>query len=608
MTLILACDGGATFTRAGLYTADRVLIAETTGGPSNPTEYGIDHCVNTLAAVAASLTSEPVAVIAAGIAGAMRRAARETIARRLCAKLGAARVLITDDLHSLLFANAGRSPAVLAIAGTGSSVMAQNAGGQWVLVGGRGRVFGDDGSAHQIAVTALRACAHALDGLGRETCLVEELPAGLGLRAFADMAPWAAAATKEEVAALATTVDAAAGRGDAVACRCIADQAERLAAQTAAAAGQLSLPPDVSVYVHGGVFEHSPRFHAAYDAALRARNANATARSPIVKGHRAVVELALAGGPLPDWVSVCTRDQAASETAPHTEQWDPEQPPLDALSPGAIVKRMNAEDARISRAVACQTPVIAATIEAVVRAFARGGRLIYIGAGTSGRLGVLDASECPATFGVPSDKVLAVIAGGDRALREGVEAAEDDTTQAVSDLDDVAPPMANRDVVVGISASGRTPYTLAALDYAGAKGAATVLLCCKPAPDVRASIVIALDTGPEILPGSTRLKAGTATKLVLNMISTGAMALSGYVYDGLMVGVCPINTKLRRRALGIISALTGTPHAAAERLLDEAHGSVPVAVLMARRHVSLETASRTLEDAGGILREALAKP
>jgi len=262
-------------------------------------------------------------------------------------------------------------------------------------------------------------------------------------------------------------------------------------------------------------------------------------------------------------------------------------------------------DATIIEAVARQRPNIAAVIDAVAKAFLQGGRLIYVGAGTSGRLGVLDASECVPTFGVDPDQVLALIAGGDRALKESVEGAEDDVHAAVADLRAVRPEVCACDVVVGISASGRTPYTLAALDEAQHIGATTALLCCNAVPETAGRITITVETGAEVVAGSTRLKAGTATKLVLNMISTGAMALSGRVYEGLMVGVRPINAKLRKRAIGIVAQIASCAASDAECLLDGADGSIPVAVLMACRGVDRREAEEKLAQQKGSLRAAL---
>jgi N-acetylglucosamine kinase len=309
---LLAFDGGATLTRAGLYTSDRALLAEAVADPCNPTEYGLAHCVTVLVSQARNLACESVSLVAAGISGSKEPPVREAIAHALRAELHAARVLVTDDLHPILFANAGTDPAILVIAGTGSSVLAQRDDGQSVFIGGRGRLFGDEGSAYQIAVQALRTAAHALDGLGPQTGLVTALPAAVGVATFADLVRWGAEASKRDIAALAKTVETLAADGDDVAIRCITGQAECLAAQTIAAAGRLSLPAGTPIYRNGGLFEHSARFLAAYNAALAEKNPGATSAWPVFRGHRAVLELASLSSPVPAWVSECTADRGRS--------------------------------------------------------------------------------------------------------------------------------------------------------------------------------------------------------------------------------------------------------------------------------------------------------
>lgn len=302
MMRILAYDGGATATRAGLYDSQRALLAEAIGGPCNPVEYGADHCVATLVSLARKLTSERVGVVVGGISGAGRGHAQRQLAKGLLDGLRPQRVLVSNDLYPALFANAGTGPAVLVIAGTGSSVLAQGADGRAIIIGGRGAVFGDEGSAYQIAVCGLRAAGHAVDGTGPNTSLVEELAAAAGVDTFDGLVPWTAEATKQQVAALAETVDVAALRGDRVARECIATQAERLAAQTLSATQRLDLPGDTRVYINGGVFERSRLFRDTYDAALAESLPGVQVRFPPLQGHRAVLELALAGDALPEWV------------------------------------------------------------------------------------------------------------------------------------------------------------------------------------------------------------------------------------------------------------------------------------------------------------------
>jgi N-acetylmuramic acid 6-phosphate etherase len=251
-----------------------------------------------------------------------------------------------------------------------------------------------------------------------------------------------------------------------------------------------------------------------------------------------------------------------------------------------------------------EVPAIANAVDAIAARLQDGGRLFYVGAGTSGRLGVLDASECSPTFHTSPELVQGIIAGGDRALRTSVERAEDDPEQGMEDLRERG--FCPRDALVGIAASGRTPYVLGAISYGRGMGALTVGLSCVAGSEVSlaAGLAITPVPGPEILTGSTRLRAGTATKLVLNMISTGVMVRLGYVYGNLMVNVQPTNEKLTDRARRIIGAATGVSYDEASRLLSDA-GSVGTAIVMQKCRVTRDEAERKLAEAGGRLRVAL---
>jgi N-acetylmuramic acid 6-phosphate etherase len=291
-----------------------------------------------------------------------------------------------------------------------------------------------------------------------------------------------------------------------------------------------------------------------------------------------------------------------------TEGRNPASEAIDSLSALEIVRVMNAEDATVALAVGREAEAIARAVEIIADRLARGGRLIYIGAGTSGRLGVLDAAECPPTFNSPPGQVVGLIAGGRTALTQAVEGAEDDPVAAASDL--LAAGVSARDTVVGIATSGRTPYVVAGLEFARAQGAATVGLACNPDSPLEAlcDVMITPVVGPEILTGSTRLKAGTATKMVLNMLSTGAMVRLGKTFGNLMVDLRATNTKLRDRSCRIVAALTGLDDATAATVLDNAGGEVKTAIVMHRRGVSAEDARRRLDAAQGHLRKALGTP
>ncbi len=287
-----------------------------------------------------------------------------------------------------------------------------------------------------------------------------------------------------------------------------------------------------------------------------------------------------------------------------TETPNPASAAIDALPTIEMLRVINTADQEVALAVERELPNIAAAVDAVVERLESGGRLFYAGAGTSGRLGVLDASECPPTFNTPPDLVQGLIAGGDRALRHSIERAEDDPAQGQRDLAERN--FSGRDALVGIAASGRTPYVLGALAYARSLGALTIGLSCTPESEVAQASEIAITPlpGPEIVTGSTRMRAGTATKLVLNMLSTGVMIRMGYVYGNLMVNVQPTNTKLVDRARRIIASIANVSYDEASRLLAEA-GSVRTAIVMHKRHLSRVDAEALLAAAKGRLRVAL---
>ncbi|WP_416484191.1 N-acetylmuramic acid 6-phosphate etherase [Streptomyces sp. CL12] len=298
------------------------------------------------------------------------------------------------------------------------------------------------------------------------------------------------------------------------------------------------------------------------------------------------------------------RSQLASLT---TEAFRPELADIDRLSTLDIARLMNAEDAGVPAAVAGQLPRISAAIDAVAARMTRGGRLIYAGAGTAGRLGVLDASECPPTFNTDPAQVVGLIAGGPEAMVTSVEGAEDSGELARADLD--ALKLTAEDSVVGVSASGRTPYAVGAVEHARAQGALTIGLACNEHSALAAAAEhgIEIVVGPELITGSTRLKAGTAQKLVLNMLSTITMIRLGKTYGNLMVDVRASNAKLRARSRRIVALATGAGDPEIERALTESGGEVKTAILVLLADVDGPAAARLLEDSGGHLRAALAR-
>ena len=290
-----------------------------------------------------------------------------------------------------------------------------------------------------------------------------------------------------------------------------------------------------------------------------------------------------------------------------TEQRNLNSMQLDSLSAQELVALINREDQQVALAVEKCLPQIASAVEKIVAAFEHGGRLVYVGAGTSGRLGVLDASECPPTYGVKPEMVVGLIAGGDHALRHPIEGAEDNMQQGQADLEEIG--FSAQDVLVGIAASGRTPYVLGALNYAKQLGATTVSIASNPNSKMAEVADIAIETvvGPEVLTGSSRMKSGTAQKLVLNMLTTASMVLIGKCYQNLMVDVQASNEKLKVRALKIVMEATECDNETAANLLAKANGQVKLAILMQLSGLDELEAQSLLDKSNGKLRQALIK-
>jgi N-acetylmuramic acid 6-phosphate etherase len=288
-----------------------------------------------------------------------------------------------------------------------------------------------------------------------------------------------------------------------------------------------------------------------------------------------------------------------------TEQRNPASENIDSLSALEIVRLINAEDMKVAAAVSKEAEAIAKAVDTIADRMRRGGRLVYVGAGTSGRLGVLDASECPPTFSTPPELVVGLIAGGPTALTRAVEGAEDYPEYGENDLRAID--FSDTDVLVGIATSGRTPYVIGGLKYAGRIGAFTVGLSCNDQSALadECELNITPIVGPEVISGSTRMKAGTATKMVLNMLTTGAMVRLGKTYGNLMVDLRATNIKLTLRSRRIVAMLTGVSEAEAEELLKRCDGELKTAIIAQRRSVSPEEARRLLTEAEGHLRRAM---
>ncbi len=596
----LAIESGATHSRLGLYDHDRALLRETEGAPANTSEYGVDNCARVIAQAAQALREQATddLIILLAIAGAHNPEDKVALGHKLCARLNATECIVSSDVHTLFFANRGDGPAILAIAGTGSSMVAGD-GDKILQVGGRGKYLGDDGSAFGLARMALRASTTTFDGWGPQTTLLDALPKAANLETFYHFVDWHDHASKDQVAALASTVIQEAEAGDRVAQALVHAQADFLVKQIMAAHRRLNTDQPGKVILHGGLVENAKLFRDTVINLLQAELDWPVALSDC-HGHQAALQLLHVPC---DFINVvrCTPQDLATANAStenrQTEQQATLDKSIDKMSAQELVRCMVKEEDTVNTALQEQSENIAALVEAAAEAMRSNHRIFYIGAGTSGRLGVLDASECPPTFGVAPDRVIGIMAGGDTALRNSVEGAEDDGPQGIADLQQHNPQPG--DVLIGIAASGTTPYVLAALDHATQCGICTAMITCNPDFDAAVDHPIRLNTGPEVLTGSTRLKAGTATKLVLNIITTGAMALSGYVYNGLMVGMVSKNEKLRHRAARIVSALSPIDETAATDLLQRTDYHIGLALIMANKNLGLAEAQTLLDQHHG---------
>lgn len=545
------------------------------------------------------------AAVGVGMAGVRDRKDCRRVEQVLAAVWPGVPVLVDHDLESAL-ATAEATPdprvhtRVIVLSGTGSCCYGRNAAGKAAKVGGWGHQLGDRGSAYDLVHRALRDAAHHLDHTGRWPLLGSRILRRLLLNEPNDLIAWLQQAGKADVAALAPVVFGAATAGDPVARRAVDATAALLADDAAACARRLGARgPGLAFVLAGSVLlkqrafarRIARRLHAVLPgcavgplpdesvrgALVMARRALADARPPARAPRAAAVAKVRPPSPSPSPSSVPVPE--ATGPSP-TEARHPGSMQLDRLPLKDAVDLMLSEDARIPGILRRHSRDLERLVRMVATRLKSGGRLFYAGAGTSGRLGVLDASECPPTFRTPPDLVQGIIAGGVDALHSAVEGAEDDAeagARAVSGRG-----VGRRDVVVGIAASGRTPFVWGALAGARRKGAATVLLCFNPhlrfRRGSRPDLVLAVDLGPEVLTGSTRLKAGTATKLVLNLVTTLAMVRLGKVVGNLMVDLNPSNTKLRDRAVRIVMELTGRPRSEAESALVSHGWTVSAAV------------------------------
>ena len=576
----LGIEAGGTRTSVLLVDADDKQIIAFESGPAVLSLMSDRELQWHLRDIAARLPQTPSA-IGIGMAGARSEADKERLQRAASRIWPAIPCIATNDLETALAGAPVRKQAlsrVLVLSGTGSCCFGRSPDGRTAKVGGRGHVIGDRASACDIGLRALRAIIADLDYHGRLGPLGGALLHALLFTEPEQLISWSVIASKSQIASLAVTVFAIAAKGDSLAKKLLSDAAEMLADDACACAQQLiggSGP--VEFILNGGVILKNPAFMR--DVSRRIKKGWPQARvTPLLRssvwgGVELARQAAASHAPVASLIQKSASyfalpeeiaDLAVLASSP-TEMRNPRSTGLDQMPLGRGIDLMLAEDASLMPAIRREKKAITRVITEVIRAFKSGGRLFYAGAGTSGRLGVLDASEIPPTFRAPREQVQGIIAGGQQALWSAVEGAEDDVQAGILAIRHRA--AGAKDVVIGIAASGRTPFVWGALHEARARGAFTVLLCFNPAirqavkrlsdPSWKPNLLIIPNVGPEVLTGSTRLKSGTATKLVLNMITTLAMTKVGKVVSNLMVDVNPSNVKLRDRALRILCDLTG---------------------------------------------------
>ena len=606
MASFIGVDGGASKT-AGVLVEDEQVVARYVVAPTNPHVVGETGCLDALRDLFENLRQhrrvETVQAFWVGIAG-LRSPADLAFVRRICETLGIAnKTRVSHDLILALASAGAEKCGIAVVAGTGSCVFGVNTGGDTYIAGGRGHLLGDEGSGYAIVIEALQAASRFEQNRGPQTSLLSRLIERLGMTEFDEVVRWTYTVGKSDISSLAPLVFEAAEHGDGVAKTIIENGARQLAGLAHNVATKLELESAATTTVlYGGLFEHRAPYFDLVRMEISGLLPTAEIVRPRMEGAVAAARLAR------DSVAVEARDRdVASDlvTLPITERRNWRSAEIDRLSTRDMLDIINIEDHKVAPAVGQVLDSVARAVDIAADVIGSGGRVFYVGAGTSGRLGVLDAAECPPTFGVSAETVEPILAGGGSAVEVAVEGAEDDVEAGAKE---VATREVNRnDLVVGISASGTTPFVKGALDEARRRGARTVLIACNPqtANFPAADVLINPVTGPEVVAGSTRMKAGTATKMVLNMISTGAMVKLGNVYGNLMVDVRPRSAKLVKRSCRILSDITGVGNEEASELLERANNNLKVAVVMKKLSVDSEKARQILAESRGNLRNAL---
>ncbi len=589
--LFLGIEGGGTHTTALLADARRHFLQRFEAGPANIKLLNDNDLVALLRTIAEAFPGPDT--VAIGMAGARSESDLERIRTAAGKVWSRIPCYATNDLETALSASTtknGQLPSahVLILSGTGSCCYGRNAADKVAKIGGWGHVLGDKGSGYEIGLRALKAAVFHYDHEAAWSKLGQHLLHRLQFNEPNELIAWAQTADKTNIASLAMEVFTAWKKGDRIAAEILTAAEMSLAEDAIACARQLARPKaPIQFTLAGSTLLKQPQFARKLSDRLRKLWPGAVV-TPLerdsVWGAVVLAQKIWSGQPVAEPEPKLSPRSTPAEkfrmpemplahimrTSP-TEQRNPRSLNFDRLSLSEAIALMLSEDAGIPKAILAERAKIEQAVKFIAHSFKQGGRLFYVGAGTSGRLGVLDASECPPTFRTDPEMVQGIIAGGQGALWRSVEGAEDDPVAGANAIR--FRQITRRDVVVGIAASGRTPFVWGALLEAKRRGAKTVLLGFNPflriPGDAQPTLVIAPNVGPELLTGSTRLKAGTATKLILNIFTTLAMVRIGKVISNLMVDLNPSNTKLRDRAVRIVQDLRGVDYATAQTALEK---------------------------------------
>ncbi len=586
--IFLGIECGGTHSSTLAAHADGKKVFQFTAGPANLRLLNDDQLAKHFADICRAHNGLPeLAGLAIGMAGARTEEDRNRIRKAAWQSWPNVPCYATNDLETALTAATvtGEKPVtrVLVISGTGSCCFGKNVRGETAKLGGWGHILGDKGSGYEIGLRALKATVYYFDRDGKLSYLGQRILRSLQFNHPNDLISWVQNAQKNDVAGLALEVFHAWKKNDKIAKDILAAAAASLAQDAVDCARRLTKTKSpIQFILSGSILLKQPKFGALVGKHILQQWPKATIAPLKREGVWGAIELAKKHSnearEISEKPTSRTRGltqkaspvEAAFAQSP-TEERNPLSKNLDQLPLSEAIALMVSEDQKVPIAISEEAKNIEETIKFIVKAFKQGGRLFYAGAGTSGRLGVLDASECPPTFRTPPEMVQGIIAGGQTAIWKAVEGAEDDTIagEEAMSFNDVSA----RDVVVGIAASGRTPFVWGALLEAKRRGAKTVLLCFNPHLKLvtgnRPHLIIAPNVGPEVLTGSTRLKAGTATKLILNILTTLAMVRIGKVKSNLMIDLNPSNVKLRDRAVRIVQELASVDSAAAHAALEK---------------------------------------